>query len=293
MIKSMTGYGKAVALLPGRHLAIEIKSLNSKGLDLNVRIPSWFREREMDVRSLLGILQRGKIDLFITASYTEESAGHTFNKPLALRYYKILKEFQTELNEDNPEGLLPLIVRMPDLIQPETMELDSEGWAEIRSGIMGALNQVDRSRTEEGIVLMKDLSMRVNRILELSDMTGSLDDERKDLVRNNLRRALDQYLAGNGTTRADSNRFEQELIYYLEKMDFTEEKVRLRKHCEYFRETLEDPQSQGKRLGFICQEMGREINTLGSKASHAGIQKLVVQMKDELEKIKEQLLNIL
>ena len=293
MIKSMTGYGKAVAELPGKKITIEIKSLNSKGIDLNVKIPSWFREKELDIRNILSTIQRGKIDLFISFESTGDTLSYTLNKALAHQYYEALKELQREFREENPEGLLPMVMRMPDILESDREEIDPDQWELIISKLEEALGEVEKFRELEGKVLQDDMVPRVDNILALLNAVEPLDEERKELVRNNLQKALDQFLANNSAARADSNRFEQELIYYLEKMDFTEEKVRLRKHCDYFLETITGTESQGKKLGFICQEIGREINTLGSKASHAGIQQIVVQMKDELEKIKEQLLNIL
>ncbi len=293
MIKSMTGYGKAVAELPGKQITIEIKSLNSKGIDLNVKIPSWFREKELDIRNILSSLQRGKIDLFISVESTGDTPSFKLNKALAHQYFEALKELQREFREENPEGLLPMVMRMPDVLQSDREEIDPTQWEMIRSELEKALAAVEKFRETEGKVLHDDMVKRIDTILSLLDSVEPLDGERKEMVRNNLQKSLDQFLATNGAARADSNRFEQELIYYLEKMDFTEEKVRLRKHCDYFLDTLKGSESQGKKLGFVCQEIGREINTLGSKASHAGIQQIVVQMKDELEKIKEQLLNIL
>ena len=293
MIKSMTGYGKAVAELPGKKITIEIKSLNSKGIDLNVKIPSWFREKELDIRNILSTIQRGKIDLFISFESTGDTLSYTLNKALAHQYYEALKELQREFREENPEGLLPMVMRMPDILESDREEIDPDQWELILSKLEEALGEVEKFRELEGKVLQDDMVPRVDNILALLNAVEPLDEERKELVRNNLQKALDQFLANNNAARADYNRFEQELIYYLEKMDFTEEKVRLRKHCDYFLETITGTESQGKKLGFICQEIGREINTLGSKASHAGIQQIVVQMKDELEKIKEQLLNIL
>lgn len=289
----MTGYGKAIAELPGKQITIEIKSLNSKGIDLNVKIPSMLREKELEIRNILSSLQRGKVDLFIFVESTGDTPTYTLNKALAHGYYEALKELQREFREENPEGLLPLVMRMPDILLSDREEIDPQQWEVIRAKLEEALEEVDKFRQMEGNVLREDMIRRVEEILSRLDAVEPLDGERKEIVRSNLQKSLDQFLATNGAARADTNRFEQELIYYLEKMDFTEEKVRLRKHCDYFLETLTETESQGKKLGFICQEMGREINTLGSKASHAGIQQIVVRMKDELEKIKEQLLNIL
>lgn len=293
MIKSMTGYGKAMAELPGRTLTIEIKSLNSKGLDLNVKLPSWLRDKELDIRTLLTTLQRGKVDLFVSAESAGDTPSFTLNKRLAHQYHEALKELQREFREENPNGLLPIVMRMPDILQTDREEVDPTHWEIIREKLEEALAAVGQFREAEGTILRSDMENRVSSILSHLASIEPFDEERKDTVRTGLQKALDQFLASNGAAKADTNRFEQELIYYLEKMDFTEEKVRLKKHCDYFLETLSSAESQGKKLGFICQEMGREINTLGSKASHAGIQQIVVQMKDELEKIKEQLLNIL
>lgn len=289
----MTGYGKAIAELPGKQITIEIKSLNSKGIDLNVKIPSMLREKEPEIRNILSSLQRGKVDLFIFAESTGDTPTYTLNKALAHTYFEALKELQREFREENPDGILPLVMRMPDILLSDREEIDPQQWVVIRAKVEEALEEVDKFRKLEGNVLREDMIRRVEEILSLLDDVEPLDGERKEIVRGNLQKSLDQFLATNGAARADTNRFEQELIYYLEKMDFTEEKVRLRKHCDYFLETLAETESQGKKLGFICQEMGREINTLGSKASHAGIQQIVVRMKDALEKIKEQLLNIL
>ncbi len=282
-----------MAELPGKQITIEIKSLNSKGFDLNVKIPPWFREKELEFRNMLSFLQRGKIDLFILSEATGDELPYSLNKSLAHRYFEALKELQHEFNEENPEGLLPLVVRMPDILQSDREEIDPAQWEVIRLKLEEALREVEKFREKEGMVHQEEMIKRIMAILALLNDIEPLDAERKEMVRSNLQKALDQFLATNGAARADSNRFEQELIYYLEKMDFTEERVRLKKHCDYFLETLNDTESQGKKLSFICQEIGREINTLGSKASHAGIQKIVVQMKDELEKVKEQLLNIL
>ncbi|MFH1160042.1 MAG: YicC/YloC family endoribonuclease [bacterium] len=293
MIKSMTGYGKGVVDLPARKLTIEIKSLNSKGLDLNVKIPAWFREKELDVRSLLATLQRGKIDLFISSESTSETLAYSINKPLAHKYYEELKELLHEFREDCPGGLLPLVVRMPDVLTTGRQEIDPSEWEAIRGELERAIGQVEEFRIQEGATLEGDIRSRVTSILALLEKVLPFEKERKEQVRQNLLKELDQLISSPVATRIDPNRFEQELIYYLERMDFTEEKVRLQKHGEFFLETLQSAESQGKKLGFITQEMGREINTLGSKASHAEIQKIVVQMKEELEKIREQLLNIL
>jgi len=293
MIRSMTGYGKAVKELPGSRIRVEVKSLNSKGLDLNMKVPSWFRERELEIRKILSSLQRGKIDLFISMEDIVGPPGYMLNKSLAKQYHELLRELQQEFGEESSEGLLPLVMRMPDLLQSRTEEMDQRQWEMIHNALDEALEELEQFRVAEGTILKTDLEHRIMSILSLLDTIDPFEAERKETVRKTLQKSLESFAAGNGDARPDANRFEEELVYYLEKMDFTEEKVRLRKHCDFFLEILTEEESQGKKLGFICQEIGREINTLGSKAYHAGIQKIVVGMKDELEKIKEQLLNIL
>lgn len=295
MIKSMTGYGKSVATIPGRRLIIEIKSLNSKLLDLTVKSPVWLREKELAVRTrLANQLERGKIDVFITTEITGEEISSTINHTLALHYQKQLRELLTRLNEDYPDGLLPLILKMPDIFQNDHTGVTEEDWNIILEALDLALDGVDQFRIREGHMLELEMAEHTGRILQLLESITPLEEHRVSAMKENLQKALDR-LAGNDQVSGgmDRNRFEQELIYYLEKMDFTEEKTRLKQHISYFSETLGSPVSQGKKLSFITQEMGREINTLGSKANDAGIQMIVVQMKDELEKIKEQLANIL
>jgi len=293
MIKSMTGYGKAVTEIPGKKLTIEVKTLNSKGLDLNVKIPAWFREKELEIRNSLAALQRGKIDLYISSESTGDRITYSINKPLAIKYHEELKALQRELREEESAELLSLVMKMPDVLQTSQGEIDPTVWDMIRSEIELAVRQADKCRMKEGGVLEQDISSRIDAILSLLPQIEPLEKERKERIKRNLRKELEEFVSTTGVLQTDQNRFEQELIYYLEKMDFTEEKVRLKKHCDYFLETMNEKESQGKKLGFICQEMGREINTLGSKASHAEIQKIVIRMKDELEKIKEQLLNIM
>ena len=292
MIKSMTGFGKAVAEIPGKKLTIEVKTLNSKGLDLNLKIPAWLRVNELEIRNSLATLKRGKIELLISSESTGEQIKFSINKPLALKYHQELKALQDDLSEASSEELLPLVLKMPDIYLTSKEEIDSAAWDMVWSEIERAIKEADSCRTNEGSVLEKDILARIEAILTLLKQIEPLENERKERVRLNLRNELDAFSSSNGAPQPDQNRFEQELIYYLEKMDFTEEKVRLKKHCDYFLQTMNEKESQGKKLGFICQEMGREINTLGSKASHAEIQKIVIQMKDELEKVKEQLLNI-
>ena len=247
---------------------------------------------ELEIRNSLATLKRGKIELLISSESTGEQIKFSINKSLALKYYQELKALQDDLSEASSEELLPLVLKMPDIFLTSKEEIDSVVWDMVRSEIERAIREADKCRTNEGTVLEKDILVRIEAILTLLKHIEPLENERKERVRLNLRNELDAFSSSNGAPQADQNRFEQELIYYLEKMDFTEEKVRLKKHCDYFLQTMNETESQGKKLGFICQEMGREINTLGSKASHAEIQKIVIQMKDELEKVKEQLLNI-
>jgi uncharacterized protein (TIGR00255 family) len=294
MIRSMTGYGKAVAEIPGRKLTVEVKSLNSKQTDLNTRVPSFLRDKEIEIRNLAAqVLERGKVDIYISAELSVEARPASINRSMAKKYHEELKQLQKELQEDCPEGLLPMILKMPDVLQPEKEEIADTDWGVIRAALENALRQADAFRVQEGAILESDMSQRVGMILELLEAVLPFESKRMDTLRGNLLKAFEKYGQGENSMKADPNRFEQELIFYLEKLDFTEEKVRLKKHCDHFIEVMRDEQSQGKKLGFITQEIGREINTLGSKANDAEIQKIVVRMKDELEKVKEQLMNIL
>ena len=295
MIISMTGYGKAAAELPGKKLLIEIKSLNNRGLDLSVKLPGAFREKEMEIRVLLSQrLERGKVELSISGEKSIDIAAYSINKPLFLQYYRELKSLLSELKEEDRDGLLPVILKIPDVLQNEKAEFEETDWAILAEGIENALLSVEEFRKAEGIILENDLRFRVHLILDLLDSIEPFENNRLNDIRDRIRTGFQNITKSDFLqTMPDENRFEQELIYYIERLDITEEKVRLKKHCDYFLETLNEPNSQGKKLGFVGQEMGREINTIGSKANDAGIQKIVVQMKDELEKIKEQLLNIL
>lgn len=294
MIRSMTGYGKAVAEIPGRKITIEIKSLNSKQTDLNIKIPSFLRDKEFEIRSIASqVLQRGKADIFISAELSSEARPFTINRALAMKYYEELRQLQNELQEDCPEGLLPTILKMPDVLQTEKDDLAETSWGVIRAAVENALHQTDSFRSQEGKVLEDDIKKRINLILGYLSSVEPFEKRRMETLRGNLLKAFEKYNQGDNGVKADPNRFEQELIFYLEKLDFTEEKVRLKKHCDNFLEVMNEETTQGKKLGFIAQEIGREVNTLGSKANDAEIQMLVVKMKDELEKVKEQLMNIL
>lgn len=281
----MTGYGKEVIQLPSKTISIEIKSLNSKGLDLNTRIPSAYREKELEIRDLLAkSLQRGKIDLSLYIEVTGENVTTKLNESAVKEYIKQLAEV---VNGD-PVELLKMAVRMPDALKTEREEIDEKEYGIILKGIEKALEAINKYRTDEGSVLGNDFLERSKSISKLLDEVIAIDPERIDGVKERLRKAV-----ADIKEKVDENRFEQELIYYLEKYDITEEKVRLKNHLEYFNEALNSNDSNGKKLGFITQEIGREINTIGSKANYAPMQQVVVQMKDELEKIKEQALNAL
>jgi len=294
MIKSMTGYGKAVAEFGDRKFSIEVKSLNSKQLDLALKLPAMFREKEVEVRNLISQkLERGKVDLLINTELAGETSGIAINHLLAKSYHAELKALQLELKEDCPEGLLPLIIKMPDVIHSAKDELNDNDWLIVRAGIEHALSLVDEFRSGEGALLTEDIRKRISLILQYLLEIEPFEKQRLNDVREKMSRDFSNYKSDFDGSAPDQNRFEQEMIYYLERLDITEEKIRLKKHCDYFLDTLDEGVSQGKKLGFITQEIGREINTLGAKANQADIQKLVVQMKDELEKIKEQLMNIL
>ncbi len=285
MIQSMTGYGKEVVQLPSKTITIEIKSLNSKGLDLNTRVPSSYREKELEIRDLLAkSLQRGKVDLSLYIEVTGEEVTTQLNEKAVKQY---IKQLANVVNGD-PVELLKMAVRMPDALKTEREEIDEKEYEIILKGIDKALDAINKYRTDEGSVLENDFLERTKTISKLLDEVIALDPERIDGVKERLRKAV-----ADLKEKVDENRFEQELIYYLEKYDITEEKVRLKNHLEYFEQALNSHDSNGKKLGFITQEIGREINTIGSKANYAPMQQVVVQMKDELEKIKEQALNVL
>jgi uncharacterized protein (TIGR00255 family) len=295
MIASMTGYGKKILELPGKKLNIEIKSLNSRALDLSVKLPGVFRDKELETRTLLSQkLQRGKIDLYISSDDTSEAPVFHINKELAKKYYLEITGLLNELGEKNHDSLLPVILKMPDVLQTEKTDAEEDDWSVVKRCIEETIELVDEFRMNEGLILEKDMLARVTLILSLLDSIAPFEANRMKDIREKIRTGFQNLCnSENLNVLPDNNRFEQELIYYMERLDITEEKVRLQKHCDYFINTLKDPDSQGKKLGFIIQEMGREINTIGSKANEAEIQKIVVQMKDELEKIKEQLGNIL
>jgi uncharacterized protein (TIGR00255 family) len=291
MIKSMTGYGKAIAETPQKKITIEIKSLNSKQLDINTKLPWIYKEKEIEIRNLISqTLERGKIDLTIFFDMLEDEFIPVINKSIVRDYYNQLKEISGELNIDFNDQTLNTIMRLPETLKTEKPELSNEEWQLVKQQIIEAINMLDLYRIEEGNALERDLKNCMTRILSSLDSIESFEEGRIKKVREKLLSILNENIS---TENIDKNRFEQELIFYLEKFDINEEKVRLRKHCDYFLESLTTPSPNGKILSFIAQEMGREINTIGSKANDASIQKLVVMMKDDLEKIKEQTLNVL
>ena len=290
----MTGYGKAVLDITGRKLTIEIKTLNSKQLDLNLKIPGYFREKEWEVRAMLTRqFERGKIDFLIGTEITGEMLSYSINHSLAKKYHEEIRNLARELQETPSADILSLVLKMPDVMLTSRDELSEHDWLSIAGAIEDAIAQADLFRINEGNVLAGDMMSRVQGILRLLEAIEPHENRRITELRERMLRDFSKYSGDYGGTVPDQNRFEQELIYYIEKFDITEEMVRLMKHCQYFQETLHEESSQGKKLGFVTQEMGREINTIGSKANDAAIQKIVVQMKDELEKIKEQLGNIL
>jgi len=282
----MTGFGKASLQLPSKKITVEIKSLNSKGLDLNTRMSSIYREMELGLRNQISqLLERGKIDFSLYIEITGEETASKINVPIIKGYMNQLKE----VNESGDETeLLKMAIRMPDALKTEREEIDEKEWQEIQKVINQALENIVQFRKDEGVSLEKEFQLRIAKIRSLMTEAVAYDAERVTTVKTRLRTALDELKVA-----VDENRFEQELIFYLEKYDITEEKVRLENHLNYFIETLSGNEANGRKLGFITQEMGREINTMGSKSNHAEMQKLVVMMKDELEKIKEQVLNVL
>ncbi|MBI2269649.1 MAG: YicC family protein [Bacteroidetes bacterium] len=283
----MTGFGKSTGELPNKKITVEIKSLNSRQFDLNLRIPGLYREKESELRSELSKqTERGKIDFGIFSEYTGEANVVSINKPLAKGYYNELKKLSSELNEP-AKDILSLIMKMPDVLKSDRQELDKKEWEQVRKLIDEAIKDFQKFRDDEGTVLKKEFINRINLINKLLEDVIKLDEERIPLLREKLNKGVNEL-----KEKIDQNRFEQELIYYIEKLDISEERLRLKTHLDYFLKTMTET-SSGRKLGFISQEIGREINTIGSKANDAGIQKLVVQMKDELEKIKEQLLNVL
>ena len=287
----MTGYGKAIAETPQKKITIEIKSLNSKQLDLNTKLPWLYREKEPEIRNIISQrLDRGKIDFSIFCDMLDNEVVTVINKSAVRNYYNQFKEIAAELKIDLDDQIFTAIMKLPDTLKTEKPEMSEAEWKIVRTQIIESVSMLDLYRTEEGNSIMADLNKCIGKILSLLETVQTFETGRITKIREKLMSLLDENL---GSEKVDKNRFEQEIIFYLEKYDINEEKVRLKTHCDYFIETINTSAPNGKILNFIAQEIGREINTIGSKANDASIQKLVVMMKDELEKIKEQTLNVL
>jgi uncharacterized protein (TIGR00255 family) len=286
----MTGFGKVTAELPAKKVTVEIKALNSKQLDLSTRIPSVYKEMEMQIRSqLLTSLERGKVDFSILIEYIGKDIPTQINQAALENYYYQIKEVTEKLNIPPPTDWIQALLRMPDVIKSEIMEVDENEWKVVQQAIYESIKQLNDFRIQEGAMLQKLFIQKIEniavRLTELEKYEGERIEKIKTRITDNLGKVL--------STDYDKNRFEQEMIFYIEKLDINEEKNRLTNHLKYFISTMENGKGQGKKLGFIAQEIGREINTLGSKSNHAEMQQIVIQMKDELEQIKEQVLNVL
>lgn len=290
MIKSMTGFGRSEATIGNKKVSVEVKSLNSKGLDLNLRLPSYYRTKEMELRSLLSTeVSRGKCDVYISYEVLGGEQNHTLNKDLLGKYLNELRDFEKQNNLTSPDHL-SILMRMPDALISNKEDLSDEEWRFTEQIVREAIANFHSFRAEEGNSLYQDLLDRIQSISKLQKEVEQYENERIITVRDRINKNLNDMIEQKSI---DMNRFEQEIIYYLEKYDVSEEKVRLDAHLNHFIKTMQEEGENGKKLGFISQEIGREINTLGSKANHAEMQKIVVLMKDELERIKEQVLNVL
>lgn len=291
MILSMTGYGKAVCELPTKKITIELKSLNSKQMDLSTRMPNLYREKELEVRSnITAKLFRGKVDfsMYVESQATDKVAQ--INRTAIEAYYAQLKEIADQMGQTERTDFLRIIMPLPETIKVEQQQLDEDEWSKVAESIQSCIDNIVAFRTQEGKALETDLRQRISLIDGYLQEVPQYEQARIDKIRGRIQSQLDELV---GKNNIDENRLEQELIFYIEKLDINEEKVRLKNHLKYFVETMETEEQPGKKLGFIAQEIGREINTLGSKANEANMQKLVIKMKDELEKIKEQILNVL
>jgi uncharacterized protein (TIGR00255 family) len=291
MIKSMTGYGKATAETPQKKIAIEIKSLNSKQLDLATKLPWMYKEKEPEIRNIVSQkLDRGKIDLSIYCDILDDDNATIINKTAVKNYFRQFTEIAGELKINLDDQIFSTIMKLPDTLKTDKQEIPEAEWLLVRQKIEESIDMLDQYRIEEGRSIMNDLTKFIGNILSMLSEIERFEPARIVKIREKLHSLVEENI---GMDNVDRNRFEQELIFYLEKLDINEEKVRLRTHCDYFLETLNNPPPNGKILNFIAQEIGREINTIGSKANDASIQKVVVRMKDDLEKIKEQTMNIL
>ena len=287
----MTGYGKAMLETPQRKITVEIKSLNSKQADINTKLPWIYKEKELEIRNIvIRRLERGKIDLMISFDAMNDEPAPVINRNNVKNYYNQLREISNELGISSDSELLGIVMRLPETLRTERAEMTDDEWKRVSKLIDDALSMTDLYRIEEGRAMEADLSKSVTAIVGYLENLATVEGDRLSRMREKLTALLNETV---GTENVDRNRFEQELIFYLEKMDINEEKVRLKKHCDYFMETVTGNGQNGKMLNFISQEMGREINTIGSKANDASMQKLVVMMKDELERIKELTLNVL
>ena len=291
MIQSMTGFGKASCELDDKIVNIEIKSLNSKQLDVYMRLTGSYREKEMEIRNeLANRLKRGKVEVIFSVEYKEGRQATQINGPIIKDYYYQLRSIAEEIGIAGQEPLLQAVLRLPETFNNEKEAIDTDEWAKLQQALKLAIDALEQFRIQEGLTLENDVVSRIKLIDSFLASVGAFEKERYESLTAKLKSSLLEFIPQE---RIDNNRFEQELIYYLEKLDISEEKTRLHHHCNYFLEVIKEPEQVGRKLGFVAQEIGREINTIGSKANHSGIQKLVVLMKDELEKIKEQLMNVL
>ena len=290
MIQSMTGFGKVTLELPTKKVTIEIKALNSKQIDVSARIPTIYREKEMDIRSVLSQqLERGKIDLIITVECFGNDSDIKINASIVENYKKQIDAIADSLHIDKPAEWFPTLLRLPDVVKTEMVEVDEEEWKQVLQAIEKAIRKLCEFRIQEGEMLNRLFEQKISKISDLLKMIDPYEKERVEKIKTRIIDTLQKM----PEVQVDANRLEQEMIYYIERLDINEEKSRLVNHLSYFMETLNSGHGQGKKLGFIAQEIGREINTIGSKSNHAEMQQIVVQMKDELEQIKEQVLNIL
>ena len=291
MIRSMTGFGKTEFEVGTKKITLEIKSLNSKQLDINTRVPSMYREKDLEIRRLISeMLTRGKVDFAIYLDNLGTESTSRVNAAIIKDYYRQLSEVHQELGLEINETIMQSIMRLPETVKMVYDELDETEWITVRENLIKTLENLNTFRDQEGLALKVDIDANIANILDLLNQVEPFENQRMENVKTKIKESLDA-LQLNGSL--DKNRFEQELIYYMEKLDINEEKVRLANHCSYFTETMNEDEPSGRKLGFIAQEIGREINTLGSKANESNLQRIVVQMKDNLEKIKEQVLNVL
>lgn len=291
MLISMTGYGKASCQVGNQRYNVEIKSLNSKQTDILLKLPQLLKEKELQIRNeIANRLSRGKIDVYFEIEKHEEDLGSVINPTIVKNYYTQLKKITSELNINNDDQLLSIIMRLPEILSKEKLELKEEDWKTISEAINSAIDSLIDYRIQEGKALQEDIIARINEIIDLIKAIEIFEPNRLTTIRNKINKSLNDTLSFESI---DKDRFEQEMIYYFEKLDINEEKVRLKKHCDTFLLSIKEEEPVGKKLGFIAQEITREINTIGSKANDYDIQNTVIKMKDEIEKVKEQLMNVL